>query len=294
MRGEEFRVMTVYGRDPFRRERSMSSTLLFGQILEDRITNGPLWINEQIPRRQDRDVRRAQATMLDVDHGTYPFVTSSNCTAGGIAIGLGSPRNTSTRYWEWPRRTRRGSGRESCRRSSTTRTASTLRKRGNEFGTGPGARGHGMADLPVLRTAVMPQRARRDRTHEARTCSMSSTRSRSARRTRCAGRNGTRSPGSRSRTKSSSRKIGSQGLEEVDRRSDGAEGAPKAARDYIRFIEDETECKVTDHLDGAAARGNDPPAQGFIGARLTRALLPQSRIPRKRDRMRVWHRRRFL
>ncbi len=31
----------------------------------------------------------AQGTMLDVDHGTYPFVTSSSCTAGGIAAGLG-------------------------------------------------------------------------------------------------------------------------------------------------------------------------------------------------------------
>lgn len=33
----------------------------------------------------------AQATMLDINHGTYPFVTSSNTTAGGIALGLGLP-----------------------------------------------------------------------------------------------------------------------------------------------------------------------------------------------------------
>ena len=31
----------------------------------------------------------AQATMLDIDHGTYPFVTSSNCTAGGAVTGSG-------------------------------------------------------------------------------------------------------------------------------------------------------------------------------------------------------------
>ena len=31
----------------------------------------------------------AQGTMLDIDHGTYPFVTSSNATAGGAVIGTG-------------------------------------------------------------------------------------------------------------------------------------------------------------------------------------------------------------
>lgn len=36
----------------------------------------------------------AQGTMLDIDHGTYPFVTSSNTTAGGVATGSGyGPRH---------------------------------------------------------------------------------------------------------------------------------------------------------------------------------------------------------
>ncbi len=34
-------------------------------------------------------LRGAQATMLDIDHGTHPFVTSSNCTAGGAVTGSG-------------------------------------------------------------------------------------------------------------------------------------------------------------------------------------------------------------
>ena len=36
-------------------------------------------------------VEGAQGTMLDIDHGTYPYVTSSNCSSGGISIGLGIP-----------------------------------------------------------------------------------------------------------------------------------------------------------------------------------------------------------
>lgn len=36
-------------------------------------------------------VEGAQSCMLDVDFGTYPFVTSSNCTVGGVCTGLGLP-----------------------------------------------------------------------------------------------------------------------------------------------------------------------------------------------------------
>ena len=36
-------------------------------------------------------IEGAQGTMLDVDYGTYPYVTSSNCSSGGIGTGLGVP-----------------------------------------------------------------------------------------------------------------------------------------------------------------------------------------------------------
>jgi adenylosuccinate synthase len=39
----------------------------------------------------------AQGALLDVDHGTYPFVTSSNTTAGGAALGVGIGPTRSTR-----------------------------------------------------------------------------------------------------------------------------------------------------------------------------------------------------
>jgi adenylosuccinate synthase len=38
-------------------------------------------------------IEGAQGTLLDIDHGTYPYVTSSNCSAGGISTGLGIPGN---------------------------------------------------------------------------------------------------------------------------------------------------------------------------------------------------------
>jgi adenylosuccinate synthase len=47
----------------------------------------------------------AQATLLDVDHGTYPFVTSSSPVAGGALAGTGVGRAGSTGSWASPRRT---------------------------------------------------------------------------------------------------------------------------------------------------------------------------------------------
>ncbi len=47
----------------------------------------------------------AQGTLLDIDHGTYPFVTSSNTTAGSVTSGAGLGRCTLMKYWASPKRT---------------------------------------------------------------------------------------------------------------------------------------------------------------------------------------------
>jgi adenylosuccinate synthase len=98
----------------------------------------------------------AQGTMLDVDHGTYPFVTSSSATAGGACTGAGVPPTAiqgvvgvSKAYT-----TRVGSGPfptelegEECER---------IRKAGNEYGAVTGRpRRCGWLDLPLLRYTAM-------------------------------------------------------------------------------------------------------------------------------------------
>ena len=45
------------------------------------------------------DLEGAQGTMLDIDHGTYPFVTSSNTTTGGLCAGLGIPPQSVGEVW---------------------------------------------------------------------------------------------------------------------------------------------------------------------------------------------------
>ncbi|KAK1386638.1 Adenylosuccinate synthetase, chloroplastic [Heracleum sosnowskyi] len=65
----------------------------FAERLEPYITDTVHFINKSISEKKNILVEGGQATMLDIDFGTYPFVTSSSPSAGGICTGLGvAPR----------------------------------------------------------------------------------------------------------------------------------------------------------------------------------------------------------
>jgi len=98
----------------------------------------------------------AQGTLLDIDHGTYPFVTSSSATSGGACTGTGvAPTNIGrvvgvTKAYC----TRVGSG--PFPTEATDSVGEEIRARGKEFGAVTGRpRRTGWLDLPLLRYAVM-------------------------------------------------------------------------------------------------------------------------------------------
>ncbi|HZS27707.1 MAG TPA: adenylosuccinate synthase [Candidatus Angelobacter sp.] len=98
----------------------------------------------------------AQATMLDIDHGTYPFVTSSSCTAGGAVTGTGVPPNAIQNVIGVTKAycTRVGGGPFPSEVEGAI--ADQLRARGNEYGAVTGRpRRCGWIDLPLLRYAQM-------------------------------------------------------------------------------------------------------------------------------------------
>jgi adenylosuccinate synthase len=98
----------------------------------------------------------AQGTMLDIDHGTYPFVTSSSASAGGASIGTGVPPTrisgiigVSKAY-----NTRVGSG--PFPTESDDAAGEILRREGNEFGAVTGRpRRCGWFDVPLLKYTAM-------------------------------------------------------------------------------------------------------------------------------------------
>lgn len=65
--------------------------LELGQILKDRIVDTEVELNEAIKDGKNVLFEGAQAAMLDIDFGTYPYVTSSSPTTGGVCTGAGVP-----------------------------------------------------------------------------------------------------------------------------------------------------------------------------------------------------------
>jgi len=98
----------------------------------------------------------AQGTMLDIDHGTYPFVTSSSATSGGAVIGTGVAPTAITSVIGITKAycTRVGEGPFPSEEKGAA--GESLRKRGNEYGAVTGRpRRTGWLDMPLLRYSNM-------------------------------------------------------------------------------------------------------------------------------------------
>lgn len=70
-------------------EQTVDQLLEEAERLKSYVTNTSLLLNQALDAGKSVLFEGGQATMLDVDHGTYPYVTSSNCTAGGACTGTG-------------------------------------------------------------------------------------------------------------------------------------------------------------------------------------------------------------
>jgi adenylosuccinate synthase len=79
----------VYNRRGTEPETIAAEYLDYGSRLERYVADTSLVINQALDEGKVVLLEGAQATMLDVDHGTYPFVTSSSPTAGGACVGSG-------------------------------------------------------------------------------------------------------------------------------------------------------------------------------------------------------------
>jgi len=79
----------IYNRKALDPEQVVAEVLEQAQGFRHRIADTRRELNEALERGETILLEGSQGTLLDVDHGTYPFVTSSNPTAGGAAVGSG-------------------------------------------------------------------------------------------------------------------------------------------------------------------------------------------------------------
>ena len=120
------------------------------------VTDTALLLNRALADGESVMFEGAQGTMLDIDHGTYPFVTSSSATSGGAATGTGVPPNAINMVAGVTKAycTRVGGGPFPTELNDAVGEA--LRKKGNEFGAVTGRpRRTGWLDLPLLRYSNM-------------------------------------------------------------------------------------------------------------------------------------------
>ncbi len=113
-------------------------------------------INKKLTEGKSVLAEGAQGSLLDIDFGSYPFVTSSNTTAAGVCSGLGvAPGKIGEVYGIFKAYcTRVGSG--PFPTELMEETGEAMRKEGNEFGSTTGrARRCGWLDIPALKYAVM-------------------------------------------------------------------------------------------------------------------------------------------
>jgi len=82
-------LQRIYDRDSMDTEKIIQDYLEFDRRIDAYVKDTTLLINRAIDASEEVLIEGAQGTMLDIDFGTYPYVTSSNPTAGGACTGLG-------------------------------------------------------------------------------------------------------------------------------------------------------------------------------------------------------------
>ena len=136
--------------------KSISDYAAVAERVAPFVTDTALLLNRAIDAGQSVMFEGAQGTMLDIDHGTYPFVTSSSATSGGASTGTGVPPTAISTVIGVTKAycTRVGGG--PFPTESHDAVGEALRKKGNEFGAVTGRpRRTGWLDLPLLRYSNM-------------------------------------------------------------------------------------------------------------------------------------------
>ncbi|MFI0488335.1 MAG: adenylosuccinate synthase [Yersinia sp. (in: enterobacteria)] len=150
-----FQLVHYYKTDAVDYQKVLDDVLAIADILTAMVVDVSELLDNARKRGDFMMFEGAQGTLLDIDHGTYPYVTSSNTTAGGVATGsglgpryvdyvLGIVKAYSTRVGAGPFPT-----------ELNDETGEFLRKQGNEYGATTGrSRRTGWLDIVAVRRAV--------------------------------------------------------------------------------------------------------------------------------------------
>jgi adenylosuccinate synthase len=150
------RLLRMLGGEPVDEKQLVEDGFRWSELLAPHVTDTTYFLNHATREGKSLLLEGAQATMLDIDHGTYPFVTSSSSSVGGACTGAGIPPSAinATIGVIKAYTTRVGGGPFPTELNDAM--GEHLRERGGEYGASTGRpRRTGWFDAVVARYAVM-------------------------------------------------------------------------------------------------------------------------------------------
>ena len=148
-------ISKVYNLKELDVDQIISEYQEFDQKIDPYVTDTTQFLNEALKRKKTILAEGAQGALLDIDHGTYPFVTSSSPTSGGACTGLGIPPTAITSILGVVKAysTRVGNGPFPTEQDNPM--GEHLRRTGGEFGATTGRpRRCGWLDIVSLRHSI--------------------------------------------------------------------------------------------------------------------------------------------
>jgi adenylosuccinate synthase len=148
-------LIKIYNRKGFDVDAVVDELTSFADRLRPMVTDTSLLLEQMLDEGRTVVLEAGQATLLDVDHGTYPFVTSSNATAGGACTGSGIPPTRIERVIAVVKAYATRVGEGPFPTELLHDKGDELRNAGAEFGTTTGRpRRTGWYDAPIARYAA--------------------------------------------------------------------------------------------------------------------------------------------
>lgn len=126
-----------------------------GERLRPFVRDTSVVLYEEMKKKKKILFEGAQGMLLDIDYGTYPFVTSSNTTAGGVAAGSGVGPNTIEKAVGVTKAYTTRVGKGPFPTELEDETGEWIREKGHEYGTTTGrSRRCGWLDLSIVKTSI--------------------------------------------------------------------------------------------------------------------------------------------
>ena len=148
-------LIKIYNRKGFAVEDVVAELQSYTERLRPMVADTSLLLEQMLDAGQTVVLEAGQATLLDVDHGTYPFVTSSNATSGGACTGSGIPPTRISRVIAVAKAYTTRVGEGPFPTELHDESGERLRQVGAEFGTTTGRpRRCGWFDAPIARYAT--------------------------------------------------------------------------------------------------------------------------------------------